>query len=161
MSSRRRFVTTGPVRDGGRPAPDVVERTGSADRLWVADITYIPTSGQAFSIAVVLDDSCCILSRWSMYIVSIYRRMSAAADQSSPCNAPRNWLTSSSDGVQFGSLGLTAGGPASAHRLHNSVGGVLLAPNGARVGCAQAVGNCCWVRVLRNRVSLYGPSGPK
>lgn len=43
--SRRRFVTT-TVRDGGRPAPDLVDRNFAAaapDRLWVADITYIPT----------------------------------------------------------------------------------------------------------------------
>ena len=43
--SRRRFVTT-TVKDGGRQAPDLVERNFTAeapDRLWVADITYIPT----------------------------------------------------------------------------------------------------------------------
>jgi hypothetical protein len=42
---RRRFVTT-TVKDGGRQAPDLVERNFTAeapDRLWVADITYIPT----------------------------------------------------------------------------------------------------------------------
>ena len=40
--SRRRFVTT-TVKDGGRQAPDLVERNFTAeapDRLWVADITY-------------------------------------------------------------------------------------------------------------------------
>jgi putative transposase len=44
--SRRRFTTT-TVRDGARPAPDLVDRTFAADRpnaLWVADITYVPTS---------------------------------------------------------------------------------------------------------------------
>ena len=43
--SRRKFVTT-TVRDGGRQAPDLVERDFIAERqnmLWVADITYIPT----------------------------------------------------------------------------------------------------------------------
>jgi putative transposase len=43
--SRRRFVTT-TAKDGGRQAPDLVERNFTAeapDRLWVADITYIPT----------------------------------------------------------------------------------------------------------------------
>jgi hypothetical protein len=47
---RRRFVTT-TVKDGGRQAPDLVERNFTAqapDRLWVAGIPYIPT-GQAFS----------------------------------------------------------------------------------------------------------------
>jgi hypothetical protein len=39
--SRRRFVTT-TVKDGGRQAPDLVERNFTAespDRLWVADIS--------------------------------------------------------------------------------------------------------------------------
>jgi putative transposase len=43
--SRRKFVTT-TVKDGGRQAPDLVERNFLAERpdlLWVADITYIPT----------------------------------------------------------------------------------------------------------------------
>jgi len=38
-------VTT--VRDGGRQAPDLVDRTFTADApnvLWVADITYIPAT---------------------------------------------------------------------------------------------------------------------
>ncbi len=42
---RRKFVTT-TVKDGSRQAPDLVERNFTAeapDRLWVADITYIPT----------------------------------------------------------------------------------------------------------------------
>ena len=44
--SRRQWVTT-TVRDrGARPAPDLVERNfvaAAPNRLWVADITYIPT----------------------------------------------------------------------------------------------------------------------
>ena len=50
--SRRKFVVT-TVKDGGRQAPDLVERNFTAeapDRLWVADITYI-RPGQAFSIS--------------------------------------------------------------------------------------------------------------
>jgi len=55
--SRRRFVTT-TVRNGGRQAPDLVERNFTAeapDRLWVADITYIPTGAGFLYLAVVLD----------------------------------------------------------------------------------------------------------
>ena len=43
--SRRKFITT-TVRGDRRQAPDLVERNFIADapdRLWVADITYIPT----------------------------------------------------------------------------------------------------------------------
>jgi putative transposase len=44
------------ARDGSRPAPDLVDRNFAADqpnRLWVADITYIPS--QFLYLAVVLD----------------------------------------------------------------------------------------------------------
>ena len=45
ISRRKGFKTT--VRDrGARPAPDLVQRSFTAerpDRLWVADITYVPT----------------------------------------------------------------------------------------------------------------------
>ena len=66
--SRRRFVTT-TVRDGGRPAPDVVERNFTAeapDRLWVADITYIPTWAGFLYLAVVLDAYSRRIVGWSM-----------------------------------------------------------------------------------------------
>ena len=41
-----------------RPAPDLVERRFEAeapDRLWVADITYVPTAAGFLYLAVVLD----------------------------------------------------------------------------------------------------------
>src|ERR1700704_6258968 len=56
--SRRQWVTT-TVRDrGARPAPDLVERNFAAaapNRLWVADITYIPTWAGFLYLAVLLD----------------------------------------------------------------------------------------------------------
>jgi putative transposase len=56
-SRRRRAVTT--IRDGKvRPAPDLVDRKFTAkgrDRLWVADITYIPTWAGFLYLAVVVD----------------------------------------------------------------------------------------------------------
>ena len=55
--SQRRFVTT-TAKDGGRQAPDLVERNFTAeppDQLWVADITYIPTWVGFLYLAVVLD----------------------------------------------------------------------------------------------------------
>jgi len=65
---RKAFITT--VRDtDARPAPDLVDRTFVAtapDRLWVADITYVPTWAGFLFLAVVLD----VLSRrvvgWAM-----------------------------------------------------------------------------------------------
>jgi putative transposase len=56
--SRRRWQTT-TVRDrDAQPAPDLVRRdfeTEEPDRLWVADITYIPTWAGFLYLAVVLD----------------------------------------------------------------------------------------------------------
>ena len=65
---RRRFVTT-TVKDGGRQAPDLVERNFTAevpDRLWVADITYIPTWTGFLYLAVVLDAFSRRIVGWSM-----------------------------------------------------------------------------------------------
>ena len=56
-ASRRKFVVT-TARDGNRPAPDLVDRSFMADqpnRLWVADITYVPTWAGFLHLAVVLD----------------------------------------------------------------------------------------------------------
>lgn len=57
VSRRKRTTTT--VRDREqRPAPDLVDRNFTAagpDRLWVADITYIPTWAGFLYLAVVLD----------------------------------------------------------------------------------------------------------
>jgi putative transposase len=57
--SRRRFIAT-TVRDReARPAPDLVQRGAFAasgpNRLWVADITYIPTLAGFLFLAIVLD----------------------------------------------------------------------------------------------------------
>jgi putative transposase len=56
--SRRRSTCTTRRAERVRPAPDLVERDFSADgpdRLWVADITYIPTWAGFLYLAVVLD----------------------------------------------------------------------------------------------------------
>lgn len=67
--SRRRWATT-TVRDKKvRPAPDLVERDFSAegrDRLWVADITYIPTWAGFLYLAVVMDAWSRRVVGWSM-----------------------------------------------------------------------------------------------
>ena len=67
--SRRRWVTT-TVRDrAARPAPDLVERNFVAvapNRLWVADITYIPTWAGFLYLAVVLDTFSRRIVGWAM-----------------------------------------------------------------------------------------------
>jgi putative transposase len=66
--SRRRFVTT-TLKDGGRLAPDLVDRNFAADapdRLWIADITYILTWAGFLYLAVVLDVFSRRVIGWSM-----------------------------------------------------------------------------------------------
>jgi putative transposase len=68
VSRRNWMVTT--VRDHqARPAPDLVERNFSAaapNRLWVADITYIPTWAGFLYLAVVLDVFSRRIVGWAM-----------------------------------------------------------------------------------------------
>ena len=63
--SRRRWITTTVQAPGASPSPDLVERNFTADapnKLWVADITYVPTWAGFLFLAVVLD-------AWSRRIV--------------------------------------------------------------------------------------------
>ena len=56
--SRRKFQRTTRRDPAAAPAPDLVSRDFAAvgpDRLWVADITYIPTWAGFLYLAVVLD----------------------------------------------------------------------------------------------------------
>ena len=68
-ASRRNWIIT-TVRDRqARPAPDLVERNFSApapNRLWVADITYIPTWAGFLYLAVVLDAFSRKIVGWAM-----------------------------------------------------------------------------------------------
>ena len=67
--SRRKWITT-TVRDhDARPAPDLVERNfvaPGANRLWVADITYLPTWAGFLNLAVVLDAFSRRIVGWAM-----------------------------------------------------------------------------------------------
>ena len=56
-------------RTDARPAPDLVERDFTAagpDRLWVADITYVPTWAGFLYLAVVLDAFSRRVVGWAM-----------------------------------------------------------------------------------------------
>ena len=67
--SRRKWVTTTVRERGARPAPDLVERNFAAaapNRLWVADITYIPTWAGFLYLAVVLDTFSRRIVGWAM-----------------------------------------------------------------------------------------------
>ena len=67
--SRRKWVTTTVRERGARPAPDLVERNfvaAAPNRLWVADITYIPTWAGFLYLAVVLDTFSRRIVGWAM-----------------------------------------------------------------------------------------------
>jgi putative transposase len=72
--SRRRPIVTTRRSDQARPAPDLVERVFTAkgpNRLWVADITYVPTAAGFVYLAVVVDV-------WSRRVVGWSRRRTCA-----------------------------------------------------------------------------------
>jgi putative transposase len=68
ISRRKGFKTTVRDRDA-RPAPDRVQRCFTAerpDRLWVADITYVPTLAGFLFLAVVMDVCSRRIVGWAM-----------------------------------------------------------------------------------------------
>ncbi len=67
--SRRRAVRTTRRSEEGRKAPDLVNRDFTApsrDRLWVADITYVPTHAGFLYLSVVIDAFSRRVVGWSM-----------------------------------------------------------------------------------------------
>ncbi len=68
-SRRRRGPKTTRRNEDARPAPDLVDRDFTADgpdRLWVTDITYIPTWAGFLYLAVVVDAFSRRVVGWSM-----------------------------------------------------------------------------------------------
>lgn len=69
ISRRRGSVVTTRRDKEGRPAPDLVDRNFAAsapNRLWVADITFIPTDAGFLYLAVVLDAFSRRIVGWAM-----------------------------------------------------------------------------------------------
>jgi len=69
VSRRRGFVVTTKRNADDRPAPDLVNRKFVADRpdrLWIADMTYIPTWAGFLYLAVVIDVWSRRVVGWSM-----------------------------------------------------------------------------------------------
>ena len=68
-SRRRKGVTTTRRDKDARPAPDLVDRDFTAvgpNKLWVADITFVPTANGFLYLAVVLDAWSRKIVGWSM-----------------------------------------------------------------------------------------------
>jgi putative transposase len=105
---RRRFVTT-TRRDGAaRSAPDLVGRSFVADapdRLWVADITYLPTWAGFLYLAAVVDVFSRRVVGWAMATTMRAELVLAALDMAIERRRPEPGLVHHSDhGSQYTSL---------------------------------------------------------
>jgi putative transposase len=104
VSRRRGFVVTTRRDAGNAPAPDLVQRrfsAGGPDRLWVADMTYVPTWAGFVFLAIVLDV-------WSRRVVgwSIGERMTgdlvlAALNMALQQRKPESVVHHSDQGSQY------------------------------------------------------------
>jgi putative transposase len=104
--SRRKFVTT-TVRGDRRQAPDLVERNFTADgpdRLWVADITYIPTWSGFLYLAVVLDAYSRRVVGWSMATTLASQLVLDALDMALLTRRPQGVIHHSDQGSQYTSI---------------------------------------------------------
>src|ERR1019366_6915212 len=105
--SRRRWVIT-TVRDhNARPAPDLVERNFEApgpNRLWVADITYIPTWAGFLYLAVVLDVFSRRIVGWAMETYLRTELVLKALDMALGQRRPKDVIHHSDQGSQYTSL---------------------------------------------------------
>jgi putative transposase len=104
--SRRKFVTT-TVRDGGRQAPDLVDRNFTAERpnqLWVADITYIPTWAGFLYLAVALDAFSRRIVGWAMATTLHTQLVLDALNMALATRRPKGVIHHSDQGSQYTSI---------------------------------------------------------
>jgi transposase InsO family protein len=109
---RRRFITT-TVRDpDATPAPDLVQRDfhpSGPDRLWVADITALPTWEGELHLASVLDAWSRRIVGWSMDRSASAALVTGALDMAIGQRRPGPGLVHHSDhGTQYTSLAFGA-----------------------------------------------------
>ncbi len=106
VSRRKNRFTT--VRDkDARPAPDLVKRNFAADvpnRLWVADITYIPTQGGTLYLAVVLDVFSRKVVGWAMENHLRTELVLKALDMALHQRKPKGVIHHSDQGSQYTSI---------------------------------------------------------
>src|SRR6201982_846606 len=104
--SRRKFVVT-TVKGDRRQAPDLVARTFTApapDRLWVADITYIPTWAGFLYLAVVLDACSRRIVGWSMATPLSPQLVLGALNMALEVRRPKGVIHHSNQGSQYTSI---------------------------------------------------------
>ena len=105
---RRRISTT--RRDPAKlAAPDLVKRrfrTQGPDRIWAADITYVPTQAGFLYLAVVIDLWSRKVVGWSMRSDLTTPLVTDALDMAISQRKPNGVIFHSDRGSQFGGVGL-------------------------------------------------------
>jgi putative transposase len=105
---RRQWITTTMRDRSSRPAPDLVERNFSVpapNRLWVADITYIPTWAGFLYLAVVLDAFSRRIVGWAMETYLRTELVLKALDMALGQRRAYGVIHHSDQGSQYTSLG--------------------------------------------------------
>lgn len=104
---RRKWVRTTERCRGARPAPDLVDRRFVADgpdKLWVADITYIPTGTTFLFLSVVMDVWSRKIVGWSMASHLRTELVLAALDMALELRKPSGVIHHSDQGTQYTSI---------------------------------------------------------
>jgi putative transposase len=105
--SRRRGTTTTVRKRGQGSPPDLVERDFSADapdRLWVADITYVPTGSGFLYLAVTMDAFSRRVVGWAMAGHLRTGLVLAALDMAVAQRKPGDVIHHSDQGCQYTSV---------------------------------------------------------
>ena len=106
--SRRKWPTTTSRATDHRPAPDLVQRQFAAtgpNQLWVADITYIPTSSSMLYLAVVLDVWSRRVIGWAMATHLRTSLVLAALNMAIDQRRPERVIHHSDQGCQYTAIG--------------------------------------------------------
>jgi putative transposase len=109
-SRRKKYHTTKRNKDA-RPAPDLVEREFTADapnKLWIADITYIPTWSGFLYLSVVVDVWSRRVIGWAMASHLRTSLILDAFDMAVQTRAPLDVIHHSDQGTQYTSIAFGA-----------------------------------------------------
>jgi putative transposase len=107
ISRRRGFTVTTRRDKGQRPAPDLVQRKFEADgpnRLWVADMTYVPTWAGFIYLAVVLDAWSRRVVGWAIGETMTAELVLAALNMALQQRKPSEVIHHSDQGSQYASI---------------------------------------------------------
>ncbi|MBB4091475.1 putative transposase [Salinibacter ruber] len=106
-AGRRKSPSTTVRDDEACPAPDLVDRDFTAsvpDELWVADITYVPTSAGYLYLAVVLDAFSRRVVGWAMADHLRTELVMGALDMAAKQRSPEETVHHSDQGSQYTAL---------------------------------------------------------